>query len=927
MYAKKQILVFFLLALLSGIHAVAGVIRGTVKSKDDGQPLEGAVIQVAGIGTPCVSEAGGAFEIGNLKRGTYTLTVSYITYATKTLSVTLKDSARVEVLLESKNVSLKGATVRARARRNTETAIVAQQQKSLVQQSGVSEQQIKRTQDKDASEVIRRIPGISIIDEKFVMVRGLSQRYNNVWLNSAAVPSSEADSRAFSFDLIPSSQLDNIQIVKSPAAEYPADFTGGFILINTKDVPTQNTQSVSVGLNVNDRTDFSSFKYAKGSGTDFLGFDGGLRSMDGGINRTMNLLPNGGVDLKKNGLNNDWRVHRFTPLADFSLSANLTRCYNLESGHTIALLGALNYSNGYKTYRNMKNSLFGAYDVTNNRSNYLRHSVDDQYNHNVRLGAMLNLTFLPKNRNSQYELKNLFNQLATDRYTYRKGVNAQSNNEESAEYYYNSRTTYSGQFIGKHRLGGSKNLDWGMGYSYANRRLPDRRRYVLDDGLDAGNVSLSNANDITREFTQLDEHIMSGKANYQQVLQLGKFKPQIRTGIYGEYRTRKYFTREFIYNWNAADNDLPSGFRYMDLPTQLLRDENYGERGLYMIEKVKWSNNYEGKNSLAAGYVGANMPFGRLDVYAGVRYEYNRMELISHTRDHERSPHSTFYTDNDLFPSVNMKYRLDNKDKHQLRLSYGRTINRPEFREVSPSVYYDFDLSSNVQGNYQLKSCYVDNFDLRYEFYPSKSEQVSLAVFYKKFDRPIEWTYTVNGGTDLTYSYTNARGADNYGVELDVKKNLAFLGLKNFSWNFNGSLIKSKVRFPSGSKDKDRPMQGQSPYLVNTGIFYSNDKKGWDVAVLYNRIGKRIVGVGRNLGSQENQVRIPDSYEMPRNTIDISATKKLGRHWELKASVRDLLAERVQYKQFEKTSKGEIEEIPRQYNPGRNILLNATYKF
>lgn len=120
------------------------------------------------------------------------------------------------------------------------------------------------------------------------------------------------------------------------------------------------------------------------------------------------------------------------------------------------------------------------------------------------------------------------------------------------------------------------------------------------------------------------------------------------------------------------------------------------------------------------------------------------------------------------FPSVNAAYRLN--DKHQFRLSYGRTVNRPEFREVSSSVYYDFDLASNVQGNYNLKPAYIDNLDFGYEFYPSSGELISVSLFYKRFKNPIEWTYTVSGGTDLIYSYVNAKGADNYGVEVDIRK-------------------------------------------------------------------------------------------------------------------------------------------------------------
>lgn len=326
-----------------------------------------------------------------------------------------------------------------------------------------------------------------------------------------------------------------------------------------------------------------------------------------------------------------------------------------------------------------------------------------------------------------------------------------------------------------------------------------------------------------------------------------------------------------------------------------------------------------------AGYIGINIPINKFNVYAGVRYEYNKMELISNTRNYEKSPRSLFYETNDFFPSMNATYRFT--DKHQARMSYGRSINRPEFREVSPSVYYDFDLASNVQGNTGLESAYIDNVDLSYEFYPASGELVSVSLFYKHFKNPIEWTYTVNGGTSLTYSYENAESANTYGVELEIKKNLDFMGLDDFSINFNGALIKSMVVFPEDSKEKDRPMQGQSPYLINAGIFYQPRNLGLNVALLYNRIGKRIIGVGRSLGSGDNVVNIPDSYEMPRNTLDLSASKKFGDHFEVKLSLRNILSEDISYKQFEETEHGEVEEVTRQFDPGRNYSISVSYSF
>ncbi len=921
----------FLLLLLaiSYVQAIAGNISGNISDKATREALTGATIQIINTTQGAIADVDGNFLMTGVKNGTYTFSIRFIGYkdivlqnikvTNEPLVFTLQMEADAQVLGE--------VAVVAQVKKNTDMAMMTDQRRSLVVQSGVSAQQISKTQDKDASEVIRRVPGVSIIDEKFVMVRGLSQRYNNVWINGSAVPSSEADSRAFSFDIIPSSQLDNMVIVKSPAPEYPSDFTGGFILINTKDMPSENSFNISIGGTYNDQTHGNDFLYNKGSNTDLLGFDNGLRKLSAGMKGTLNTYPNSSnIDVMNNGFNNDWSIRTRTPLADLKLNMSWNHRWDTESGRTYGMLAALNYTNAYKTYLNMENSLFGSYDTTNDKPVYMRKSNDNQYANDSRVGAMLNFTFQPKSTKHRYEWKNIFNQLGKSRYTERLGFNAQNDNEHNMEYYYSSRTTYNTQLTGKHTYDRSR-LDWSAGYAYANRNMPDRRLIELNDRTDQ-TMGLYR---ISREYTKLDENIFSGNMNYQRELSLGNFTPTLKAGAYGEYRTREYLTRQFDYSYNPSTTTLPTGFQFTeDIAGSLLVPANYGADKLYLQEQVKMTNNYNGNNTQAAGYVGANLPFGPLNVYAGVRYEYNRLELITNTRSYEESHISTFYDYKDFFPSVNMTYQL--AQKQQLRLAYGKSSNRPEFRELSPAVYYDFDLASNVQGNYQLEACYIQNVDLRYEFYPSSGEQVSVALFYKDFKNPIEWTYTVTGGTDLIYSYLNAKAATSYGVEVDIRKNLDFIGLKDFSWSFNGALIKSKVKFEEGSKEKDRPMQGQSPYLINTGIFYQNSKNKITAAVLYNRIGKRIVGVGRNLGSSGSQdaKTIPNSYEMPRNAIDLSLGKKFGR-WEVKANVRDLLAEKVVFQQIENVTvnntEKEVTEVTKSFRPGRSFGLSIGYQF
>ena len=309
----------------------------------------------------------------------------------------------------------------------------------------------------------------------------------------------------------------------------------------------------------------------------------------------------------------------------------------------------------------------------------------------------------------------------------------------------------------------------------------------------------------------------------------------------------------------------------------------------------------------------------------------SRMALTSYTKIKDWDSETRNYTHADPFPSVNVTYRIN--DKHLLRAAYGMSTNRPEFREVSPSVYYDFDLFSDVKGNADLKAAYIQNADLRWEWYPAAGEGISVAVFYKHFRNPIETAILDAGSGSYTYTFENADRANLYGVELDVKKNLDFMGMRNFSVVLNGSLMKSRVDFDDESLEHDRPLQGQSPYLVNAGLFYQSPKLGLTVGVLYNRIGKRIVGIGRSDmsvgGSIDND--IPDMYEMPRNALDVVVSKSFGKHWELKFNAKDLLNEKVQFAQFPKFENGgdvvSRKQITKQFTAGRMFSLSVTAKF
>lgn len=935
---KKTWFFLFLLVLSTTIVLAdnsTGSIAGTVTDKATKEPLMGATIQITGTSIGAITDFDGNFLLPDLKPGTYSMSIKYISFRTIDQDNVVVAPGKKTILtieMSEANLDLEGVVVVAQAKRNTDLAMLKATKASLLVQSSISSQQITRTQDRDASEVIRRIPGISVIDGKFVMVRGLAQRYNNVWINNSAVPSSEADARAFSFDIIPSSQMDNMVVVKSPAPELPADFSGGFIKINTKDVPDHNSFSFSIGGSANDQTHFRDFLYSPGSGTDFLGFDNGLRKLDGSYTNRLDNNDKAAVDrITRNGFNNNWQIKSKTPLADLRLNASLNHKFKLDDGKQFAVITAVNYTNAYKSLLNMENSRFSLYDNVRDQPDYKNQYTDNVYSNDVRLGGMVNLTYLP-NDQDKYEFKNIVNQLGQNSYTTRSGFlfNSGKYVQDQQEYFYSSRTTYNGQFTGTHNRDNSL-LDWSVGYAYANKNQPDRRIINRQENGFAGDPHegemMIDQNEMKRFFYRLDEHIGSASVNYKYDFNLGNLQPTLKAGVYGEYRHREYNNRAFFYRWN--NSNVPDGFTYMDVVNEVLTPGNFGADKLYIYEDTDNRNSYKGNNLQAAGYLGLNVPIEKLNIYAGVRYEYSKMTLTSYTTLKDWKSKDTEYPGSYLFPSLNTSYKFN--DIHQVRLAYGMSANRPEFREVSGSVYYDFDLFSSVVGNPDLKTAHIQNVDLRYEFYPSANEAISVALFYKRFDNPIEWTYIDNGGSYI-YTYENAKQADNYGIELDIRKSLDFIGLKDFSWNFNGAYIKSKVKFKDGSLAKDRPMQGQSPYLINTGFFYQNDRAGINASVLYNRIGKRITEVGNVDTSSSASINndIPDTYELARNTIDLNFSKKFAHKWEIKASVRNLLGEKVTFIQYPKFNDAnnvlqKREQITKQYKPGRNIFLTLSY--
>ncbi|MDR2382816.1 MAG: TonB-dependent receptor [Prevotellaceae bacterium] len=935
-----RLLFIFFQVLISGFFVEAGAkeLSGIVRDAKTSEPVEGATILIKGANRGANSDAGGRYSIRNIDAGNYILVVSALAYKIVEIECKVEEEHSVaDIYLESEDIEMGEVVVRARSQNNTENAIM-QIVKTVPQvTSGISAAQISKSPDRVASEVMRRVPGVTIIDDRLIVVRGLAQRYNNAWINGMAAPSVETDSRAFPFDLVPSSQIDNLIIYKSPSPEIPGDFSGGFVKITSKGVPDENRFEASYSTGFNTKTQFDVFRIGDGSATDFLGFDCGQRTLSNDFPEHLESVvnPDEITHLTKEGFNRNWTIRNITPLPDQRLTLTLARRMETRNNRIIGNLTSLNYSNTFKGVQQMKNVRYDTYNYTEDRPVYLDNYDDNQFSNDARLGVLHNWSFVlnPANR---IEFKNLLNVLGRNRLTERSGVKDVSSMyyREQTEIQYSSRMIYSGQFAGVHDLSSSANLTWDLGYSYAGKTEPDRRivnNYAgIGSEADIPFVKTSNDN-ISRYFRNLHDNTVSAAANYRQSFDK-IFRAVLKTGLYGEYQSRDYSVREFIYRYSNLTYEERQ--TYLSLPFAEMLDDRYlGADKVFIDEITQKTNNYSAEVLHIAGYAALEIPVGKLSIYAGVRLEDRHTKL---TRDRSMSSALTLLTTNninefDLLPSVNLVYAFS--ERHQLRAAYGRSVNRPELRELSPSVYYDFDLFSEISGNENLQTAKIDNLDLRYEFYPALGETVSLGVFYKYFRNPVEWTFIDMGGS-LRYSYENAKEAVSLGVELDMRKKLDFIGLPNFSVIANAALIASKVHFAPGEivSEPDRAMQGQSPYVINAGLHYSSEKAGLNISALYNRIGERIVGLGKsNVPDQNINDMVPDSYEMPRNALDLSIIKKIGKRFEIRCSVRDILAEDIVFKQFPKFEKDNVihkrEQTTKRFNQGRFVSFGVSIKY
>ncbi|MBK9391050.1 MAG: carboxypeptidase-like regulatory domain-containing protein [Bacteroidetes bacterium] len=790
---QKTILVLFMLLLSSTLLiAQTGSIDGKATDKKTNEALIGVMVTIDGTTMGAAADLDGHFVIPNVKPGKYKVRASYISYDPiifEDVVVAAGKTTTLPVVMSENTVALKEVTITGVKKTNTDVSMINTTRMSPLVSIGVSGQQILRSQDRDASEVIKRLPGTTIIDDRFIVVRGLSQRYNAVWLNNTATPSSEADVKAFSFDVIPASMIENMMIIKSPAPELPADFSGGFVKITTVNLPEKNSFFVSYGTGVGQGTTFEESNKYQPSSTDWLGFDNGYRDLPKEMPAHLNSYENAtNPEIKKRitemgrALNKTWSPVDGKAIPDQRFSLGFNKRFKSGS-QTFGNVTSVTYSN-VSNYDRINNNTYSIYNFREDKSSYLDEFYDDQYTNTVKAGILHNWAWYPAN-GQKIEFRNLLNQIGSNRYSEREGREWYNNGRyiRSNENKYMNRSIYSGQLAGEHSLNGdnTSKIDWVAGYALSNKNEPDikRTRYIRDEAdttqyfmLFGDNADLSSQSQM---WLNLNENLITASVNFTKEFNFSGFNPEIKAGVYFENKQREFHSRNF--GWATASNQ--SDFDITTLPTEdIFVDNNINlTDGVRLTEVTSPSDSYNASNKQISGYLSAKLPItSYISLYTGLRLEKNTQTLDSY-RQGTTIPVNVVRDTINLFPSANIAFNLG--EKNLLRAAYGLSVNRPEFRELAPFYFVDFDLNAGIYGNPSIKQSYIHNIDLRFEHYPSPNETFNIGLFYKHFSNPIEMT--IMGNSPTQYSFENVTSAYSYGIETDVRKSLGFIsGAENF---------------------------------------------------------------------------------------------------------------------------------------------------
>ena len=899
-----------------------GTIEGKVTDAATGEALRQASISVVDTKKGAYSDTKGTFKIKNVPPGTYSLRVTYVGYdprIVENVTVTAGAVTTINVLVNATSRSAKEVVVAAERINDNAAALLIERKNASQVSDGIGREEMSKLPDSDAGQALKRVSGVTLLDGKYVYVRGVSDRYSNTTLNGAALTSTEPDRKAFAFDMFPTELLENANIVKSFTPDLPGNFAGGLVQLNTVDFPSSKGFKVSASQGFNDFVTFKGnafFQSQSVAGDNFaMGASGRALPANFPQNRLeMNQLlrdvRSGDADAisKLDGFgrtfnNGNWASSTSTAMPNGGLSLTYTDIVPIDDEQEVGFVASANYGTSWQ------NNVITRAGVLSNPEDFLFKFDGVQSTRSVSWGGLFNVAYRVGS-GGRVSFKNAYNRSGDFESIALNGTNfAQSQAQRLFSFQYVEKQLYSGALTGEHTIGAFNNalVDWKLGYSNSTRSEPDfRRLQFLRDAFDpaqpytaAFDLSPQGAGSRAgRFFSELDDHAVSGSVNISIPITTDI---KVKFGGLFENRSRTFNARS-ITIVQGAENDISGNLTITDAEAypdlgKFFADSNFSveKQRLSYSEDSKLSDQYDAMESLGAGYVMIDAPFQVLGldvrVITGARIEKNVQLLNSFSVTDDRVNVNRDLLD--ILPAFNMIFRPT--ENINIRTSASQTLARPSLREFAPFQFYDFGMQATVSGNPNLVRALIQNYDLRVEYFPAAGEVLSAGVFYKRFDNAIEETLFPQQ-SELVRSYANASGpANNVGIELEARKSLGFLtqSLRDFMLSVNAAFIDSRITVQQAGVDDARSMWGQSPYTINTTLSYFNPETKTAVTLAYNTYGRRIIQVNL-VGVFQGD---PHVYELPRHVIDFSIIQPIGDALELKASIRDLLNQPLKWEQ------------------------------
>jgi hypothetical protein len=860
-------------------------LRGKVVDANTGEGLIEAQIKVVKGGTQStLTDVDGSFELA-LPPGNYEIRVFTALYTGQRFQ--LEVEAGKPETLEVKLTTEEGATeeVVVVATPDTATAAVEimRRRKRAAVSDAISAEQISRSPDSNASDAAKRVVGATIQDSRYVVIRGLGGRYSLTLLNGVPLPSPDPDMPAAPLDLFPAALLANLTVTKTFSADMPGNFAGGALSIESRSFPADFTFKVRAGTGYDSETTLRSSNSYEGGSFDAFGYDDGTRSLPSAIptdRRAADGIPAEERNAQAASFENNWGVESSDAVPSGTVGVTLgdtLRAANQRVGY----LANVNFSNSRQTRRSSI-AEEGADDGMGGLIPSTLQLEDFQTSQRATLSGLLTAGWTPAPPH-RVNVVGLYTHGADDIASSVEGRDSNDNLIRRSRLRFIEREMVFGQLFGEHDLfGGKVQIGWQGNIARVSQDDPDGRELLFVQSASDGRYGIGQgAGAAERIFNVLSDTTGGGGLDITVPL------PFVRLRAGGSIlaSSREYRTRRF--HFEVSSDDL----RYQPVD-QAFAPGNMG-MGISFREDTRADDGYDGERSVLGGYALADFAsWDPLRIVAGVRVEQSDLDITLASDVVAAPPMAqvTSYSETSVLPTGSVLYGVTKN--MALRAAYAMTVARPNFREISPAVYFDYSRRRAFSGNPALVESTIHNADLRWEAYLGPTEILAASLFYKHFIDPIERT-TESAGSGQNISYSNEDSADSYGVELEARVSLGRVlpALSDFTLGANLSLIESAIDIggQANTTGIERPLQGQSPFVANIGLGYDLARTKTQVDLLYNVAGRRIEEVGT--------AGAGDVYEEAFHRLDLSVSQKISDQLKLKLSGTNLLNRRVVFTQ------------------------------